>query len=114
VTQLAAAMHIFSAVGAGLQLPDSAQDQFQNGQPWSPVPGSQIEGGHYVSGVGRNADGNFVVVTWGALQEMTPAFYQRYNDESLAYLSEEFLTAGVSPEGFNLQQLQADLAALHN
>jgi hypothetical protein len=107
-------MHIFSAVGAGLQLPDSAQDQFQNGQPWSPVSGSQIEGGHYVSGVGRNADGNFVVVTWGALQEMTPTFYQRYNDESLVYLSQEFLTAGVSPEGFNLQQLQADLAALHN
>jgi hypothetical protein len=27
-------------------------------------------------------------------------------------LSEEFLTAGASPEGFDLQQLRADLAAL--
>lgn len=112
VSQLGAAMFLFSAVGIGLQLPDTAQDQFQAGQAWEPVPGSAIEGGHYVSGVARDNDGNLAVVTWGKLQWMTPAFYQRYNDETLVYLSEEFLTSGHSPEGFDLGQLRADLAAL--
>lgn len=112
VSQLGAAMYLFSAVGIGLALPDTAQDQFQAGQAWEPVPDSSIEGGHYVTGVARDNDSNIAVVTWGRLQWMTPSFYRRYNDETLVYLSEEFLTAGVSPEGFNLEQLQADLAAL--
>lgn len=112
VSQLGAAMYLFSAVGIGLQLPDSAQDQFQAGEAWDPVPGSTIEGGHYVTGVARDNDSNIALVTWGALQWMTPRFYMRYNDESLVYLSEEFLQSGHSPEGFDLAQLQADLAAL--
>lgn len=112
VSQLGAAIFLFSAVGIGLQLPDSAQDQFRNGEAWSSVPGSTIEGGHYVTGVARDLDGNLGVITWGRFQWMTSAFYRRYNDESLVYLSEEFLTAGLSPEGFDLAHLQADLAAL--
>lgn len=110
LAQLGAAMYLFSAVGIGVQLPESAQEQFQAGEAWTPVSGSPIEGGHYVSGVSRDHDGNLAVVTWGALQWMTGSFYRQYNDESLVYLSEEFLNAGVSPEGFNLAQLQADLA----
>jgi hypothetical protein len=111
LTLLGAAMYLFSAVGIGIELPVSAQEQFRAGQPWT-VTDSQIEGGHYVPGVGRDGAGNIVVVTWGAIQQMTPAFYQRYNDETLVYLSEEFLTSGKSPEGFDLQQLRADLSAL--
>lgn len=110
VSQLGAAMFLFSAVGIGLQLPESAQDQFQAGQVWTPVSGSPIEGGHYINGAARDNDSNIGIVTWGAFRWMTASFYRQYNDETLVYLSEEFLSAGVSPEGFNLAQLQADLA----
>ena len=86
-------------------------DQFNRNLPWSYVPGSQIEGGHYVPYVGR--DHQYVyVVTWGRVQACTTDFVARFCDEAFAYLSPEFLTAGKSPEGFNLQALQADLVAL--
>ena len=112
VSQLRAAMYLFSAAGIGVQLPESAQDQFQAGQVWTPVSGSPIEGGHYINGAAIDNDANIGIVTWGAFRWMTAAFYRRYNDETLVYLSEEFLTSGVSPEGFNLAALQADLAAI--
>ncbi|WP_433568071.1 hypothetical protein ACQP1O_43285 (plasmid) [Nocardia sp. CA-151230] len=107
--ELAAAAYIFGAVGIGLRVPAYAEDEFNAGKPWDVRHGNAtIVGGHYVPVVGRRA-GNFCVVTWGRVQEMTTAFYRRYCDEALCYLSTEMLTSGVSPEGFNLAQLQADL-----
>lgn len=101
-------MYLFGAVGIGIRFPKSAMDQFNNGQPWDVVPGSPIEGGHYISGVARRG-GQTVVVTWGREQPMTDAFLQTYNDESYVYLSAEYLAQGSSPEGFDLAQLKADL-----
>ncbi|MEV6432563.1 hypothetical protein [Nocardia sp. NPDC051463] len=110
--QLAAAAYIFGAVGVGLRFPDYAMDEFTAGKPWALRHGIQkIAGGHYVAVTGRGKNGNFRVITWGKVQEMTPGFYRRYCDEALVYFSSEFLTAGVSPEGFNLAQLRTDLRA---
>jgi hypothetical protein len=108
--QVVEALYLFEVVGIGVEFPASAMDQFNNGQPWDVVQGSKVEGGHYIPLVGRRD--NLQVVTWGALQQMTQAFYDQYCDEAWAYISEENLQAGKSPEGFNLQELQADLAAL--
>jgi len=102
---------LFGAVGVCVQVPASAMDQFDRGEPWDVVEGSQIEGGHYVPCVGR-ANGNFLVVTWGRVQPVTPAFMDRYCDYALAYLSEEMLTGGKSPENLDINQLRADLAAV--
>lgn len=104
------AAYLFGAVGIGIEFPSSAMDQFNAGKPWDVVSRSKIEGGHYVPLVARRA--NLEVVTWGRLQAMTPAFFQKYNDESVAYVSLEALQNNKSPEGFNAAQLQADLAAL--
>lgn len=107
------AAYLFSAVGIGIEFPQSAMEQFINGQPWTVVPYySPVEGGHYVSLVGF--DGTWLyVVTWGKVQQMSVDFFMRYCDEAWAILSLEFLNSrGVSPEGFNLAQLQADLRAL--
>ena len=41
---------------------------------------------------------------------MTPAFLREYNDESVVYLSQEMLTGGKSPEGFDLAALKDDLS----
>jgi hypothetical protein len=43
---------------------------------------------------------------------MTPEFFATYCDEAWAYISTEDLNNGVDPDGFSLQQLKADLAAL--
>jgi hypothetical protein len=110
LTQVYQAMYLFQAVGIGIAFPDSAMNQFHNGQPWSVVPGAQVEGGHYVCCVAKRD--SIDVVTWGALQPMTVEFFETYCDEAWAYISTEDLQKGVDPEGFSLQQLKADLAAL--
>ncbi len=106
-TQLAVATYFAGAVGVGLQFPYSAMEQFDHEKPWDVVPGARVSGGHYVPCVGKLDNGNFLVVSWGRIQQMTPAFYQKYNDESVAYLSLEILSkSGLSPEGFNATLLR--------
>lgn len=111
IDNLLEALYLFNAVGIGFVVPQSAMDQFNAGQPWSVVHGSQqILGGHYVPLVADR--GSLVCVTWGRLQQMTLQFYLKYCDEAWAILSPEMLSGGLSLEGFDLAQLQADLAAL--
>lgn len=111
LAELLTAAYVFGTVGIGITFPDSAMAQFNAGQPWDVVPGSTIEGGHYVPFLARR--GGFTVVdTWAQEQGMTDAFTAANNDESVVYFSQEFLTAGQSLEGFDTEQLNADLAAL--
>jgi hypothetical protein len=116
--QLVLAMYLFGAAGIGFNFPVSAWNQFDTGVPWDVVAGTPAPtDGHYVPGLGRDPDGNIVVVTWGKTQLMTRKFYETYNDETVAYLSEEMLLPGPKPkslDGFDLDQLQADLDALKN
>lgn len=110
--QLAAAAYIFGSVGVGIRFPDYAMDEFNAGKPWAVRHGvPKIEGGHYIPVCGRGANGNFHVITWGKVQQMTEGFYRRYCDEAIVYFSEEFLTSGHSPEGFDRAQLLTDLQA---
>lgn len=129
------AMYLFGAVGIGINFPDSAMDQFNADEPWSVVRGASVDGGHYIPCVslrgagllGPYADSLFgdaaealdagatrdiVCVTWGKLQPMTLGFYEAYADEAYALLSAETLTDGKTLEGFDLDQLRADLRAL--
>lgn len=109
--ELKQAVYLFSAVGIGIQFPQSAMNQFNGGKPWTVVKNSPIIGGHYVPAVGY--DSKYVyVVTWGQIQKMSWGFFKKYNDESVVYLSQEFLTNNKSLEGFDLTQLQADLGQL--
>lgn len=110
--QLALATYLFGAVGVGIQFPKSAWEQFDNAEPWEVKPHSGLDGGHYIPCVGRNSHGNFIVVTWGRLQAVTPAFISRYCDEGVCYLSHEYLKNNVSRRGFDYATLKADLANL--
>lgn len=107
--QLVLATWLFGTAGVGLALPTSAEHQFDAGhQPWTVVPNAKPFGGHYVPSIGRDANGNLLVVTWGEVQPMTEAFYERYSDEARAYLSLEILDdRGISPEGFDASALRA-------
>jgi len=112
-------VYIFGGCYIGLRLPISAQAQIQNHQPWSVPPQGPTGdgqpgswGGHAVPVMAYDARG-LTVVTWGALQLMTWMFWAAYCEEAYAILSPDYLTGQMqTPAGFNLQQLQADLADL--
>lgn len=113
---------IFGGSYIGLQLPKTAQAQTSNHQVWSVPPGGPHGdgapgswGGHAVPVVAYDAR-SLTVVTWGALQTMTWSFWAAYCDEAYAIISADYLEQKngqtVAPNGFNLQQLQQDLADL--
>ena len=110
------AAYIFGAVGIGFEFPASAMDQFDAGQPWDYVAGSRNEGGHYVPVVGSvDAHDQATAITWGKRQPFTVAFYEHYNDEAWAYITpEELHSDGTGLHGFDLEKLNASLAALRS
>lgn len=107
---LYAALYLFGVVGIGINFPGSAMDQFSAGQPWTVVPGAQIEGGHYVPLIAKRD--NMLCVTWGQTQTVSETFLTTYMDEAYAMLSPEMLSGGKSLEGFDLPALQADLQSV--
>jgi hypothetical protein len=113
MTEVFEALYLFEAVGIGFEFPASAMTQFNNGERWSVVQGSPIEGGHYVPVVSKQGSFSVKVVTWGHLQTMTQPFYKAYCDEAWAYVSPDALKAsGKTVRGFDMVGLVADLAAL--
>jgi hypothetical protein len=106
-----AAAWLFGGLYIGLQMPLTARTQpvwDWTGSLSGPArPGSW--GGHAVDVVRYDRNG-LTVVTWGRLQELTWAFWDRYCDEAYCILSDDFLTKGNAPNGFDLAALEADLA----
>jgi hypothetical protein len=103
---------LFGGLCAGANLPVSAQDQLDKGV-WDVVPGHGSEpgswGGHEMYVIDYVKRGP-IVVTWGQLQSMTWAFWDRYVDEVHCVLSEDWIGADKrSPQGFSLSKLAADM-----
>lgn len=98
---------------AGVLIPEPAQQQFADHQPWALTgtsADSDIEGGHAVPIVGYNATGP-VFVTWGALQQATWAWWLEYAEEAYALITAEVKARG-SLRGVNFTVLEADLKRL--
>ncbi len=112
VDDLALATYLTGATGVGLRFPDSAWDQFDAQQRWTVINGAKASGGHYVPCIGRNSAGDFMVITWGRIQAMSPEFYSKYSDEALAYVSLETMRGNVTPEGFDAASLTKAIAGL--
>lgn len=111
--ELALAVYLLGIAGIGVLLPDSAETQFDHAEVWDVVPGAGVAGGHYICCIGRNSVGNFVVVTWGRLQAVTPRWLATYMDEGIAYLSRERLnSAGLSPQGYDAAKLNDDFTQI--
>ena len=111
IPEIKQAAYLFSAVGIGIQFPDSAMEQFNAGKPWKVVSGAQIEGGHYVPIVGY--DSKFIyIITWGKVQAASYAFIKKYMDEGIVYLNTEFFKDGKSLEGFDLATLTSNINSL--
>jgi hypothetical protein len=101
----------FGGLYIGLSLPKTAQNQaiwdWTHSLSGPAAPGSW--GGHAVDVVRYDKKG-VTVVTWGRLQEMTWAFWDRYCDEAYCIISSDFLSGGKAPNGLDLNALNADLA----
>lgn len=86
--QLAIKSAIHSDIGIqiGVNLPESAEEEFAHGVPWSDTsePGT---GGHCIYGVGWNPLG-LVIVTWGQYVTATWKWLHKYCDEMYAVLPE--------------------------
>jgi hypothetical protein len=115
LASVAQAIYLFGLVDIGFNVPQSAMDQFDAGQPWTVVANDGgIVGGHDVVVPGYNSAGDsLLAITWGRRQPMSWEFFAKYVDESYALLSPAWLTRGsVDPSGFDMAALQADLAAV--
>jgi hypothetical protein len=119
VANLKKAAYLFGTVYLGINCPDSAQQQFEEGQPWDYVPGAQIEGGHAIclQKILRSGSqkGIFEIVTWGALQPATISFLHHYVEEAWVALTPDWIAAnGDDVDGFSYAQLQSDFNAINN
>ncbi len=112
VAQLFQALYLFETIGVGIAVPESAENQFYLGQRWTVVPGSPLLGGHYVCATGRSSVATIRFVTWGTRTAMSTHFYEVYSDEAYAYVSPDTLNGARSLRGLDIDQLNADLAAL--
>jgi hypothetical protein len=111
---LETACWLFSGLYCGLNVPQSAIDQFHAGAPWTVVrDDGGIVGGHCVPIVAYDAQG-VTVVTWGALHRATWEFVRAYFDEFYAVVpsDDERLAGRALPNGLALDQLIADIDSI--
>lgn len=99
-TAVKRAIYEFGCLSIGMSVPESAMTQFNNGQPWTVVKGSPIEGGHCVVPCGYDADYVYVF-TWGAVQPMAWEFWDTYVSEAHAPISADWASvSNLSLEAF--------------
>jgi hypothetical protein len=98
---------LFVGTGIGVNLPSSAEAQFDANEPWTVVANDSDEGGHFFPIIDITADGNLVGVTWGKEQVMTKAWLQKYMNFGIGYLSKDILNkvTNLSPNSYNYDAL---------
>lgn len=108
LTEIKQALSLFGPLYSGLEFPNSAYGQ----SVWEVTDDKSISGGHCVVIIGYNVTGP-IIISWGALYQVTWEFFNQYFDEVYAAISPDWLNAsGVDPTGLDLAQLQADLKAI--
>jgi hypothetical protein len=108
--QLHQAVAFYGGAYLGIECPESAQQQFANGEPWTYVEDSPVLGGHCVVALGYGPSGGLHVATWGGVAVLEASFLAHYLDEAWVVLSHEMVEAKGDALGVNLAALQADLA----
>lgn len=101
------AIYEFGCLSIGINLPVSAMDQFNAGQPWTVVPGSPNDGGHCVIAVGYDTSWVYVI-SWGAVTRMSWEFWMTYVEEAWVPISK----AWVSKSGLSLTAFGEEYAKL--
>lgn len=112
ITRIKQGVQIFGGVNVGVNLPASAEPQFDAGVPWTVSGDLTIEGGHAIFAVGY--DNNYVhFVSWGRLQRASWAWVLKFVEEAWVEVYPDFVTKrGVTPVGFDLAQVESYMAAI--
>lgn len=110
--EMKTALNLFGTLYLGANIPQSALDQTDAGQPWAVVTGSPVQGGHcFVAQRWDTAGAPMQVVTWGALQRVSLEWWMDYGLEAWVMISEDwFLASGLSGSGIELPELGDDFA----
>lgn len=114
--EVKAAIYLFGSVFTGLALPISAQGQ----DAWTVADGGPSADGNQPGGWGGHCVSTCAwspltatCETWGTRLKMSHNFWDDYVEEAYVMLSADWLGVnGLSPNGFDLQSLGADLAQL--
>ncbi|HVE20668.1 MAG TPA: hypothetical protein VNC39_01715 [Acidocella sp.] len=104
----------FGCVLLGVELPESAETQFDAGEPWFvlDMPDAPA-GGHAVLAVAYDANGMWVV-TWGERQYVEWPWWKRYGSEAYALLRREWIGPnGTAPSGLTLGRLDEMIQRMH-
>jgi hypothetical protein len=112
--ELKYSVYLLRGAYTGFSVPQSAMDQFNAGAPWTVVPDDGgIVGGHCVYIKAYNTTGP-VCVTWGAEQQMTWAFWDKYFDEAYGVIDAIDPWVDASTDPLNCTLLAQELAEITN
>lgn len=112
--KLQTAVYEFGGISIGINLPNSAIQQFNANQPWDVVANDGGNaGGHCVYVCGYDANG-FLLWTWDKLWHMSYAFWDKYVEEAWGIVSQMWVSAitGKDPEGVDLVTLGQEFLAV--
>jgi len=109
-THVKQAISIFGCLDIGFQCQQNVISDFNAHRPWT--PGKLTQDGHCVIAVDYDPD-TVTVLTWGATQKGTWAWWDHCVDEAYVVLAPEAKKPGFAP-GFDFAALQTDLAAVAN
>ncbi len=84
------ALELFGCLYEGMECPESALTQAQEGKPWSVVSGSPIAGGHCVIRPKSVLRKTGYHVSWGALIPATEQFDKEYFDEYRVFVPKDW------------------------
>lgn len=110
------ALYLFRGLYIGAGLPITAQGQ----EVWDVVPGAQQSqsapyswGGHAINVVAINEDTTIDIISWGKRMKMTQNFWYTYVDEVYPVVTKDLKEGStLEDNGFNVEQLEADMAEL--
>ncbi len=111
ISEIHQSIAYFGGAYFGIVCPQSAQEQFASGDPWTCVPNSPVLGGHCIVGLGYTPQG-VLCATWGGIAEVTYPFLARYLEESWAIVSNQMVERGSDALHVDLASLEADLDSL--
>jgi hypothetical protein len=112
LNEIRQSINLFGGVYIGFQVPNFLMSGDSIPEVWDIVEkDGGIDGGHCVFVLGYD-DTYFYFISWGKVYKMTILFWQKYVDEAHAVFGQDWLNAQKAPNGFDIQQLTADLAAI--
>lgn len=111
--EMIAACKAFGSIMLGFSLPEVAEEQFEEGEPWHTVyEDPDGTSGHAVAMTGANPFG-IDVITWGERQAVTWSFWDTYGTEAWVVVPEIYIEANhASCWGIDLNRMVIDLENL--